>query len=231
MPIISLQGRALTPLVLFRAKRIQKDIYSHSIRKDKDVFVATAEKGYVTANVFSLFMRLIFLPQLKKRRELSSLAKKPAVLFVDNHSAHVNKETLLLLAQHNVRVVTFIPHSSHKCQMLDLLPFSILKNKLREVELEGKRRSQKQILADAIPALEEATGRSHCEKAFRRAGIVMKEGKTYDEAELDEARLDEIQKELVEEEKQGEDVHVADEKLDLESRFGSLNETSCCSFV
>ena len=50
-----------------------------------------------------------------------------AILFFDNCSSHFDEGLLETLAQHIVLVITYLSHTSHIFQVLDLVLFDILK--------------------------------------------------------------------------------------------------------
>lgn len=39
----------------------------------------------------------------------------PVILLLDNHESHISVQTIELAKQNNVTMVTFHPHTSHKC--------------------------------------------------------------------------------------------------------------------
>jgi hypothetical protein len=52
----------------------------------------------------------------------------PAGLLMDNCCAHLGAETIRLLTDKNVKVITFPPHTSGIFQMLDLVFFGMFKH-------------------------------------------------------------------------------------------------------
>jgi hypothetical protein len=47
-------------------------------------------------------------------------ADKEAVLLMDNYSIHVRPEALQMIADHQVKIITFSWHTNQICQSLDL---------------------------------------------------------------------------------------------------------------
>jgi len=68
---------------------------------------------------------------LKMREPAGGLADNPRVLFFDNYRSHLDTHVLKLLRAHNVRVVTFHPHTTHLFCVLDTSVFATFKRILK----------------------------------------------------------------------------------------------------
>jgi hypothetical protein len=68
---------------------------------------------------------------VEANRELPGCAKKPAILFCENCSAHMPAPVLQNLACHAVPLITYPPHTSDIFQVLDVLLFGLLKRSKR----------------------------------------------------------------------------------------------------
>jgi hypothetical protein len=67
------------------------------------------------------------------------LSDAPAVLLMDNCSTHFGAETIRLLTDRNVKVITFPPHTSGIFQMLDLVFFGVFKQVKCDVRIISDR--------------------------------------------------------------------------------------------
>jgi hypothetical protein len=89
------------------------------------------QKPYMTAALFQQYVTTVLIPFINRVRTNDQLAGKPAILFMDNCPFHMRREVLKMLREHNVRVITFPPHTSQVFQALDLSLFGVLKRKLQ----------------------------------------------------------------------------------------------------
>ncbi|KAH7815542.1 uncharacterized protein MONOS_7159 [Monocercomonoides exilis] len=69
----------------------------------------------------------ILLTSIKERRQRMSLDEWHCLLLIDFHISRADPTIKREFKKENVDVVTFIPHSTHICQPLDRVEFSILK--------------------------------------------------------------------------------------------------------
>ena len=68
---------------------------------------------------------------LKASEPVGGHAENPRVLFFDNYRSHIDPAVLKLLRAHNVRVVTFHPHTTHIFCVLDTSNFATFKRVLK----------------------------------------------------------------------------------------------------
>jgi hypothetical protein len=101
-----------------------------------------------------------------------NLTDSPAVLLCDNCAAHIDDEIKALLAQNNVRLITFPPHTSNLFQPLDLVTFGVFKREHREVRVKLPKSSQVWQITKLMKAIERATDSSNNRAAFKKAGLV-----------------------------------------------------------
>ncbi|CAH1958989.1 unnamed protein product [Acanthoscelides obtectus] len=57
--------------------------------------------------------------------------ENPALILMDNHTAHVNLRVVEFARQNSIIIVTFPPHCSHKLQPLDITAYGPFKTKYR----------------------------------------------------------------------------------------------------
>jgi hypothetical protein len=89
------------------------------------------QKPYMTAALFQQYVITVLIPFINRIRTNDQLAGKPAILLMDNCSLHTRPEVLEMLREHDVKVITFPPHTTQVFQALDLSLFGVLKRKLQ----------------------------------------------------------------------------------------------------
>jgi hypothetical protein len=67
------------------------------------------------------------LPNIEEFQEANGIMNEPAVLLVDNCSAHTYLDVVALLSRRRVKTMTFLPHTSGIFQMLNLVFFGVFK--------------------------------------------------------------------------------------------------------
>jgi hypothetical protein len=83
--------------------------------------------GYLSEGPF--FSSLLYW--LEKTEPVGGRVDNPRVLFFDNYRSHIDVAVLQLLRAHNVRVVTFHPHTTHLFCVLDTAVFALFKRGLK----------------------------------------------------------------------------------------------------
>lgn len=80
-----------------------------------------AESGWINKEIFFQWTDLVFIPEVKKRRELlmPDCPNRRALLLVDGHSSRACAETMIKLQQCDVDVFCIPSHTSHILQPLD----------------------------------------------------------------------------------------------------------------
>jgi hypothetical protein len=76
----------------------------------------------------------VFIPYIEEPCSLKEFVGREAVLLMDNCAIHTKSETLQVLAEHQVKVITFPRHAAHIFQALDFSLFGVFK-KIRNSQL------------------------------------------------------------------------------------------------
>jgi hypothetical protein len=84
----------------------------------------------------------VILPYIAATRESLHLQDFTGVLLRDNFSSYIDEGIKQLLADNNIKLVTFPPHTLHLFQPLDLGTFAAFKREKREVHVERPVGSQ-----------------------------------------------------------------------------------------
>ncbi|CAL8467190.1 g6726 [Coccomyxa elongata] len=74
------------------------------------------ESGYMTRDIFELWMQTIFLPETEDLRADG----KGVLLFLDNFGVHLDLDVLDLAADNRVHIIAFPAHTTHILQPLDI---------------------------------------------------------------------------------------------------------------
>jgi hypothetical protein len=95
-----------------------------------DAHLTTSPSGWVDGEGWIEFARL-FCECVDSRRRTRESTDEPVALFVDNAPTRSNVEALRIFRDHNVRLLTFVPHATHVQQPIDVVIARALKAWLR----------------------------------------------------------------------------------------------------
>lgn len=170
---ISAAGDNLTPLIVQTNKKINKDVYKYGLRENEDVKILYSENGYITTELFKSWIEDIFIPYVNNVRSTLGMEYESAVLTTDNCSCHCNDVIKKLLADNNIILFTWPPHSSHLFQPLDLVIFSLVKRTKSTCRTKFNKGTQADYITKLIMAFESASTSINIRSAFRRAGMAL----------------------------------------------------------
>ena len=131
--------------------------------------------GWITENIYELWIRGQFIPYVQDRRAEFGLWNQKALLIVDGHSSRNSDRIIQLLRSHDIDELVLPAHSSTILQPLDLSVNGEFKRKLGEnfKQIEGEPADQRRLrlLAVSALALEATLTTLTITKGFSRAGI------------------------------------------------------------
>ncbi|KAA6389041.1 MAG: hypothetical protein EZS28_015433 [Streblomastix strix] len=158
------------PLILLPGKHQLVNPYLITLRREKDLLVTTTLKAYAIIEALDKWIEFSHFSFVYQRRAELSQPNIPAVLQLDNSSAHASEVIQAKLATHNVRVLSFQPHSTHIIQALDLVTFSSVKSELPP--RKGRRLPSKQVdrVKQMYDAIDLHTSTTTNGQAFKKAG-------------------------------------------------------------
>ena len=104
---ISMAGDTLMPLLVIHRKTIDQAVWEEGWKDGQDFLIRSNDTSYVTRDIFKEYLTIVFLRYVETVRESLNLHDFPAVLLCDNCSAHIDEEIMLLLASHNMKLLTF----------------------------------------------------------------------------------------------------------------------------
>jgi hypothetical protein len=168
---ISMAGDVLMPLLVIHRKTIDDAVWEEGWRDGQDFLLRSNDTSYVTRPIFKDYLTAVIIPYFAGTRQSLHLDGFPGVLLCDNCASHIDEEIMTLLARHNIRLLTFPPHTSHLFQPLDLVTFAALKREKKEIYCDQPDRSQVWQITKLMKALEHATDSSNNRAAFKRAGL------------------------------------------------------------
>jgi hypothetical protein len=67
----------------------------------------------MNSQLFSEYISTVLLPYIDELRTNDEFVDKEAILLMDNSCIHVQAETLQMLANHRVKVITFPTHQQY----------------------------------------------------------------------------------------------------------------------
>jgi hypothetical protein len=136
--------------------------------------IRSNDTSYVTRPIFTEYVTSMILPYFAATRESWHLQDFTGVLLCDNCSSHIDEGIKQLLADNNIRLITFPPHTSHLFRPLELVTFAAFKREKHEVHVGRPVGSQVWEITKLMRALVRATDSTNNCAAFRRAGLTVK---------------------------------------------------------
>lgn len=115
---VSASGQFIPPMYIFPRSNMKQTYLTHAA--PGTVGYANGG-GWMTAEYFVKFMNHFIQHSGAKKGS-------PTLLLLDNHTSHQSIETLDLAAKHDITMLSFPPHCTHKMQPLDVSVFSSFKN-------------------------------------------------------------------------------------------------------
>lgn len=129
---ITAAGESLTPFFVssqFTAP-VEMKLKQKGMRLGLDMIIRKRDRPYMNADLFLEYITKVFIPYIVELRSNEEFAGRPAILLMDNCSLHMGEDVIRVLSEHQVKVITFPPHTTNIFQMLDLSLFGVLKRKM-----------------------------------------------------------------------------------------------------
>ena len=123
---ISADGRALTPLVIFKGETDQQQW----LPEDRDFLSSwdfkSSTEEWTDDKIALTWLKMIFIPQTMSQKE-----GEKRLLIIDGHSSHATDDFMFECFYNGIYVLWIPPHSSHVTQPLDVAVFGSVKNAYR----------------------------------------------------------------------------------------------------
>jgi hypothetical protein len=126
----------------------------------------------VIHTIFKEYVKEVVLKYFDTTHETMHLDDFAGVLLCENCSSHID-EVMALLAGENIQLITFLPHTSHLFQPLDLVIFAAFKRDKREIHVNRHEGSRAWQMTKFMRVLEHATDSSNNHAAFKRTGLTI----------------------------------------------------------
>jgi transposase len=168
---INAAGEMLCPLIV-STDPATNGVFRDGIEEGVDLKVQIARSAYVDANIFCNYLRDVMIPKIEELRETNGITNEPAVLLIDNCSAHTSTEVIELLSHHRVKVITFPPHTTGIFQMLDLVFFGVFKRFKKHLARDSSIPMMADHAMRMFRACESAGASSTVRGSFIRAGFI-----------------------------------------------------------
>ena len=115
---MSAGGSYITEMILFK----QKNMNDRLVKGAPPGFLCTpSDSGWMDAQLLVKYMKHFIAHTM-------SSENRPLLVMFDGHQSHKSLEVVELATQHQITLLTFPPHTSHRLQPLDVTFFGTLKN-------------------------------------------------------------------------------------------------------
>jgi hypothetical protein len=162
-------------LIIYPLKKLPSEIDESFLRVNRGLVFCGQSSGWITAKILESYLVETVLEYFQLQR-LKPGASQRGLLLVDGHSSRINEHLWQTFKDNDVDVMTFVSHSSHVLQPLDLCVFGSFKARLRGgmTALKTLTLSQKRafVMKRALDALYHALSPTNIASGFEKAGIV-----------------------------------------------------------
>jgi hypothetical protein len=166
---IALDGSFLKPTIIIPRKTVDTDLLLTGLTSEK-VTIKSQPNGFINTPIFDSWVQETFLPELRRRREVFDY-EGPALLLMDNCTAHQSPEFREICAAERMIPFYFPPHSSNQLQPLDLLIFGVTKRLLTRFNRLDSVNIQTSHIAQTVCSFMSAATPLNILKTFSLSGI------------------------------------------------------------
>jgi hypothetical protein len=126
-------GGSLTPFVVSPQvnDKVNETLKIKGFRISVNMVLEHRQKAYVTATLFQQYGTSILIPFIERLRTNLEFTGKSVILLLENCLIHARPEVLATSRDHNVKVITFPPHTKQIFQTPDLCLFGLFKRKMQ----------------------------------------------------------------------------------------------------
>lgn len=166
---VSASGKALPPLLIFKAEHLNYGWLPHSAVENWRF--STSSSGWTSDSHGYEWLTRVFEPETRTTDENSR-----RLLVLDGHSSHVTANVIRFCIEKNIDLLVLPPHTSHELQPLDVGVFSALKSALAietdsRTRLDSGRISKVEWVEMYMRARQRAITKRNIESGFRKTGI------------------------------------------------------------
>lgn len=168
-------GGHLPPVLILPQQTLPIELTATELDRLIEIDITGQDSGWMTMQVFEKYCEKEIIPAFRRRLALLPTGAR-GLLVLDGHSSRGSAKAMEQFNQIHVDVVTFVSHTSHVCQPLDLIIFGKFKEGLGHLPTSTAKQSlphqRKIMLETASRALYSALYGPDVRSAFERAGIV-----------------------------------------------------------
>jgi hypothetical protein len=108
---ISAASEHMTPFCVFSQVNptVERQLKSEWLRLAVDLILEHRNKPDMSSQLFAVYISTVLLPYIDELQSNEEFADQEEVRLLDNCSIHVHGDTLQMLADHRVKVLTFPP--------------------------------------------------------------------------------------------------------------------------
>jgi hypothetical protein len=130
---VSVSEESMTPFMVSLQVNdsVIERLKTEGFRMRVHLILERRQKPYLTAALFQQYVTTVLIPFINRVRTNVQFAGKPAILLMDNCCIQTRPEIPKILRGHDVKMVTFPPHTIQVFQALDLSLFDALKRTLQ----------------------------------------------------------------------------------------------------
>lgn len=165
--IVNAAGGKAPPIYIFPRKRAKEEWMDGSPEGAISIFNGS---GWMDKDGF--------LTTLKHIREHTAATKEnPILILLDNHSSHTSLEVIIYCRENGIHMITFPPHTTHRCQPLDVAIFGPFKGRCKTefnkwiAANPGKRITLHNVVKISAKAFSSSFSMSNIMSGFLKTGI------------------------------------------------------------
>ncbi|KAH7828123.1 putative DDE superfamily endonuclease [Monocercomonoides exilis] len=170
---VAADGQSLPSVILWPSLKLPDDLKP---LQSTNLEIWPNKCGWMESSTFRKYALTILLPSIKERRQRMSLDESHCLLQSDSHISRADPTIWREFKKENVDVVTFVPHSTHICQPLDLGVFDVLKSELSsqyEAPSSSSSAAKRTALVEALQqSIHSALSPSVIKRAFKSSGVL-----------------------------------------------------------
>ena len=166
---ISADGTVMKPMILLSRKTIEGDIFLSGYN-ESNVLFAHQKNGFMTASLFEFWAENIFFEEIERKRVQYNY-QGPALLLLDGLKCHCSDKFLVECQDRNIYTLFLVPHSSDRCQPLDLVTFGILKKNYSKMTFKRYETKQSNQIAKILGAWYQVSAPHLVVSAFMALGM------------------------------------------------------------
>ena len=191
MPVIFPDGSQFRPLFVISQKTIDDDLERYGFPDGQTGYVLSTTSGFTTTDAHLDYVKKVVIPGFILRRKMLGLPDEAKGLVIqDGLKAHVDNIVKEELEKNNILTLEFPSHSSHICQPLDLVTFSLFKREMkRNLRCPRHLTDRSKRIYKIAKSLEKCTGPLLNNSAFEAAGFIYNLSKKTDKMKFDLSKI------------------------------------------